>query len=315
MERQARLIVNPVARGLPRRSQLLAGAGWLRERGWSVELCLTSAPGAATELAADAAANGVDCVVAVGGDGTLNEALNGVAGTPTALALVPGGTANVWAREAGIPRDPQAALRLLAEGEHRRIDAGRVNGRYFLLMASAGLDSLVVASMTAPLKRRFGQLAYIGLAAAYLRSYRGVPAEITLDGERVEAAMLMLVAGNTRSYGGLIAITPHAHADDGLLDVCLYTGAGRRAFAGHLTRTAVGRHLSHPAVLCRRVQQIGLRTDLPLPVQADGEVVAQTPAMITVAPAAVTVIVPAGRRSPLWRSQPATAAGHAKANG
>lgn len=301
MEQRALVIINPVARGLPSRSGLLAGIDWLRERGWSVETRLTRGPGAATELAGEAAARAYDCVVAVGGDGTLNEALNGVAGTPTALAFVPGGTVNVWARETGIPRDPLGALRLLEEGERRRLDAGRVGDRLFLLMASAGLDSLVVAAMNTRLKRQFGQFAYIGSAALRLRSYAGMRAEMTLDGERFELPLLMLVAGNTRSYGGLIEITRLARADDGLLDVCLYTGAGRRAVVSHLARTALGLHLCHPSVLFRRAHQIELLTEVPLPVQADGEIVDETPVTISVAPATVTVVVPAGRRSALWR--------------
>jgi len=303
MEQRALVIVNPVARGLPPGEALRAGVSWLRERGWQIETCLTSGSGVATELAAEAARRAYDCVVAVGGDGTLNEALNGVAGTPTALAFVPGGTVNVWAREAGIPSEPVAALRLLAEGKRRRLDAGRVGERFFLLMASAGLDSLVVADMNTRLKRRFGRFAYIGSAALHLRNYAGIHADVTLDGERLETSMLMLVAGNTRSYGGMIEITRQARADDGLLDVCLYSGVGREAFIGHFARTVLAQHVHHPAVLYRRVKSIELRTQVPLPVQADGEIAGETPVTISVAPSAVSVVVPACPPSRLWRGE------------
>lgn len=299
-----RLIVNPVARGLPRRERLLLGVEWLRAHGASVDVQLTRSAGHATALAAEAAEGGFDCVAVCGGDGTLNEALNGLLGSTTALATVRGGTANVWAREAGIPRAPEQALRLVLEGARRRLDAGLAGTRAFLLMASAGLDSLVVAGLNTWLKRRFGSFAYIGSAAMGLRAYRGVPALVTLDGERFETSMLAFIAGNTRSYGGMIEIARYARADDGLLDACIYSGSGRRPFLGHLVRTTVGRHIGHGNLLYRRVRDMTLQTEIPFPVQADGELIGSTPLALSVYPAAVTVVVPRGLRSPLWRDPP-----------
>lgn len=259
-------------------------------------------PTDATALAAQAAARGDDCVVAVGGDGTLHRVLNGVAGTTTALALVPAGTANVWAREAGIPADPVLALRLVAEGARPRLDTGSVGESSFLLMASAGLDSLVAGQVGGAIKRHIGSFAYLGRAAIELWNYRGLSAEIEIDGERLRGPILAFLAGNTRSYGGLIEIAREARADDGLLDVCLFQGRGRRRFVRHLTNTARGRHLLDAAVVHRRARQVTLTIEERWPVQADGEVVGQTPVTIRCMPRSVTVVVPAGRRSPLWEA-------------
>jgi diacylglycerol kinase (ATP) len=299
-DRHALLLVNPRSRKPPAKSALEEGIDWLSTRGWAVELKATADDAQLCGLAAKAAERGCDCVIACGGDGTLNGALNGVAGSATALALVPSGTANVWAREAGLPSDPMAALRLVAEGARIRLDTGRVGKRAFLLMTSSGLDSLIADRVDWRIKRRFGLFAYLGRALLELRGFRGLEAEIRLDDAVLSGRMLGLVAGNTRSYGGVLAITRQARADDGLLDVCLFKGSSRRRFLLHLADTALGRHLESDEVVYRRARSIQLTTERPWPVQADGEVVAQTPVTIECVPQSVTVVVPADVASPLW---------------
>jgi diacylglycerol kinase (ATP) len=140
------LLVNPVA-GM-RRLPLEPIQAALRARGAAVEVALTTRPGDATTIARQAAAAGADVLLACGGDGTVNEAVNGLAGSQTALAVLPGGTVNVWAREVGIPLDPVRALQLLWEGQRRWIDLGRAGERYFLLMAGIGFDADVAAQVT-----------------------------------------------------------------------------------------------------------------------------------------------------------------------
>ena len=133
----------------------------------------------------------MDVVLVSGGDGTVNQAINGIAGTDTALAVLPGGTANVWAREMRISREPLDALRIAIEGEARRVDLGRANGRYFLLMAGVGLDGEVIERVTARSKRRLGAASYLvaGVPAAIAAHTRQV--HITIDGERAETWPLL----------------------------------------------------------------------------------------------------------------------------
>jgi diacylglycerol kinase (ATP) len=299
-QRRALLLVNPDARRPPPRDRLMEGVEWLRGQGWEVALPAVSDETNLMRLSSQAATDGYDCVVACGGDGTLHGVLNGLAGSSTALACVPAGTANVWAREVNIPSDPVSALRLLEEGKRLRLDTGCVSGRSFLLMASAGLDSLVASQVGGPFKRHLGSLAYLWRAAMELPRFRGLHAEIEIDGDQVQASILGILAGNTRSYGGMLEIASEARADDGLLDVCVFLGAGRRRFLSHLLRTLRGRHVLDESVLYRRAHHVGLKTLGPWPVQADGEVFAQTPVTIECHPSSITVIVPQNQQSPLW---------------
>ncbi len=300
MAKSVCLIINPVARTLPSPDRLATAPAWLRLHGWQVDEVYTERPGHATELARAAAERGCDVVIAVGGDGTLNEALNGLAGSSTSLAVLPAGTANVWAREIGMPRHPAAVARLLDHGETHRIDLGVVNGRYFLLMASVGVDSLVVSAISPWAKRTFGRLAYATTGVREAFMFPAVRSRILLDGERMPVKLLMLVVGNTRSYGGVLKITNRALADDGRLDVVLYSGSGAGRVAGYLARTFVGRHVSAPGAIYRLARTIEVETEVPLPVQADGDVVTTTPASFSVYPGALRVVAPFGLTSPLF---------------
>ena len=146
MPRRACLIVNPVARTLPSPDRLATASAWLRLHGWVVEQHRTESAGHGTDLARAAAERGCEAVIAVGGDGTVNDVVNGIAGTPAALAVISAGTANVWAREIGLPRHPAAVARVVDEGEVRLVDLGTFNERLFMLIASLGVDSVVVSS-------------------------------------------------------------------------------------------------------------------------------------------------------------------------
>lgn len=298
--RRALILINPNARRRPNPARLDLGVAWLDQRGWTVEQRATSSAAETASLAARAAAEQCDAVIACGGDGTLHDALAGLVGTRTALAHIPSGTVNVWAREVRLPRDPLAALRLLEEGDRVRIDTGTAAGKPFLLMGSLGLDSLVAGRVSGGLKRFFSYLPYLAYAMTELPRYRGVTADVTLDGERIISPVVGILVGNTRSYGGLLQVAARARVDDGLLDVCLLHGRGRALFVRHLLRTALQRHIANSAVTYRQVQSVSVSIDPPWPVQLDGEVAAQTPLTFACVPRTLTVIVPPGLRTPLW---------------
>ena len=301
------IVRNPRARRAPSERDLLADVGPLRESGWGVEIRTTTAPGEAAELAAAAARDGADILIACGGDGTVHEAANGLAGTDTALGVAPAGTADVWAREAFIPRDPTAALALLPHMRRARADMGLVNGHHFLLMCGIGLDAEVVRRVAADprAKRWVGRAAYAAAGAAVVLGTRPVPAEIAVDGETLQLDLLLALAGNTRLYGGVARITDAALIDDGLLDICLFHAAGGRggvvqhaalalrALRGGLHRRARG------GIDYRRATRVVVTPESRLPVQADGELIGETPATLTVAPATLTVLI-ARRPNPLF---------------
>jgi YegS/Rv2252/BmrU family lipid kinase len=306
--KRARFIINPTARTLPSPDRLATGPAWLRLRGWEVDECWTRMPGHAEWLARESAECGYDAVIVVGGDGTVREAVSGLSGSRTALAVVAAGTANVWAREVRLPRHPAAVARLVDHGAARAVDVGVCNGHRFLLMASLGVDSAVVATLSPWAKRLFGRAAYIAHGFREAATFAPLQARVSIDGDAVTGPLLMAVVGNTRSYGGLIKVTNHAVADDGLLDLMLYTGRGFGRFLVYLARTVVGRHTGVPGTLYRTGQVITVETEHPVPVQADGDVLTHTPVAFTVEPRALRVIVPPGLHSPIF-SQPPLADG------
>src|SRR2546428_163277 len=214
-------IGNPAAYNAAKRKALSAADGWLREHGWKAEWAETSSAGDATTAAAKAAERRVPIVFVCGGDGTLNEAVNGLAGSETAVSVIPSGTINLWAREMGLLKKPAEAVRLAVEGVRRRIDLGRAGSRYFLSQVSFGVDAAVVQRVSHGMKGRLGAAAYALSAARRAMTYRGSRVTLSLDGETRSARALMVVAGNTRIYAGLTKITPDAIVDDGQLDVCV----------------------------------------------------------------------------------------------
>jgi diacylglycerol kinase (ATP) len=293
MQKRARLIANPKARTLPSRDRLATAPAWLRLHGWQVDSFRSRDGAHTTDLAREAADLGYDVVIAAGGDGTINEVVNGIACSNTALAVIPGGTGNVWAREMGTPTHPGSVAAMIDGGRRIRIDLGMAGDRYFVLMASFGLDSSVVAVVTGQSKERFGRGAYISRGIREALHYRGIQAEISADGETWRMPLYLALLGNTRSYGGLISISNRANATDGMLDLVAYRAGGMGRFAGDLARTLMGRHLSRTGAVFRRIREAHVSTDPVVPVQADGEIVGMTPMRFAVVPRALDVIIPA----------------------
>lgn len=262
--------------------------------GWDLTLETTSRPGDATDLARAAVESGADAVIVAGGDGTLNEAVQGLAGSETALGYVPYGTVNVWAREMRLPLQAEGAARELVAGRLERVDLGVADGRYFLLMASVGFDSEVLrrAQGMEQYKHRFGVLPYVATGLSTAPLFRGVDVELRYDGliRRVQA--LMLVIGNTRLYGGRFQLTPNAVANDGWLDLCIIKGRGPLALVRQSLPVLLSGTISHSDVDVLRVREVSVQADEPIPVQMDGELAGATPMRFAVAPRALSVIVP-----------------------
>jgi YegS/Rv2252/BmrU family lipid kinase len=297
------LVRNPRARHAPSEDALAAAAAPLVHAGWQVDIRSTLDGAHAVALARDAAARAVDVVAACGGDGTVNAVVNGIAGSASALAVVPAGTTDVWAREAGIPRTPAAALALLPHARRARVDVGRArtsgDERRFLLMCSAGLDAAVVQRVEGSRgKRLLGRGWYAAHGAAALARPHATPATIELDALRRELPLLQLVAGNTRLYGGVARITPHAVITDGLLDVCVLSGGGRAAaarLAWRLWRGSARRAGS--GIEYVRAARVRIDAAAPLHVQLDGEYAGTTPLTIELEPSALDVLVAPGYRA------------------
>jgi len=293
------IVLNPASRNAPPRWRLEAAARAYATEGWQVDLQATDAPGHAVEIAREAAGSGASVVFACGGDGTINEVVNGLAGSDSALGVLRGGMGDVFGREVGIPRAPEAALRVLVDGERRRFDLGMANGRYFLMMAGIGFDADVVRAVPRLPKRLLGSTSYAIWGAWVIARYRSRAVILKVDGEETETRLYWLMLGNTRSYGGIIRIADQGLVDDGRLDAYVFEGRG----IGRLARTAtrIVRHRLEGAagVSYRRVEELEV-VSAGLGVQVDGEYIGRTPMLFGVAPAALDVLLPAGHAAHLF---------------
>jgi diacylglycerol kinase (ATP) len=287
------IIANPVSGVFPHHTHHLHETlVYLREHGWRVDLWYTHAPGDGEQLARKAVAQHANLVIAAGGDGTINELIQALAGTETALGVLPNGTVNVWAREMGIPLDDAGARDVLLHGKTCRVDLGCVNGRYFLLMVGIGLDGEVTQAVERKPLKRLGVIGYALVALWLGPGYHGFPVAVQMDGYAVRTRALQIFIGNTQLYAGAIKFTWKARCDDGLLDLCIVR-----------KRNVFGRIMVLWDFLMRREQRrlwvrydtftsIKIETPEPVAFQIDGEAAGHTPAVFTITPAALKVVVP-----------------------
>ena len=254
-------------------------------------------PQQAWDAAAAAASAGADLVVAIGGDGTLNEALNGVmsAAGPQrpALAFVPGGTANLLARALDLPRSLDGIGRVLRAGFRRGIDVGRVNGRYFATIAALGFDAEVVARARRLRRWIPSKPAHVASILATLAAYRATPARIRLDGDDHEGSLTFLAAANTEWYGGGLRLAPGARADDGRFLVVYGRALSRWETLDVMMRAFSGRHLQHHKVAHRPAAAVTVECERPAALHADGEWLGRFQSFtFEIIPRSVQLIVP-----------------------
>ncbi|NTU83296.1 MAG: diacylglycerol kinase family lipid kinase [Chloroflexales bacterium] len=284
-----------------------AAAVW-REHGWQVTFEPTRAAGDGRRLGRLAADQGYDLVVAAGGDGTINEVINGLAGTATALAPLPLGTMNVWARELRLPLQPRIAAQTICAWRPRPIDLGRAGERYFLLMAGIGFDAAITAGVRADDKRRLGALAYVLRGIEQTLSVRGARVRLIIDGRPTSGRVLMVVIGNTQLYGGLVKITHRASIDDGMLDIAVFKGDNGLSAVRRLIAILRRRYSEDPEIEYYRAHTVQVSARPRLPVQVDGDPIGQTPMTFEVVPGALLALLPPDMPEDLVQ-QPAHAMG------
>lgn len=238
----------------------------------------------------------VDMVVIGGGDGSMNLAAPALVETGLPLGLIPLGTANDLARTLSIPTDAPLACTVVCEGRRHRIDLGRVNGRYFFNVAHIGLGAQITRALLPVTKQRWGGLAYVATLVRMLRSMQAFHADIVCDGEQHRLRAIQLSVGNGRHFGGGTIVAAPARIDDGCFFVCSVKPLGWRQMLAALVRMPAlraGRFEMRDPVHVLQGRTIDVRTRLPMPVSADGEIVARTPAHFEMAAAAIEVFVPA----------------------
>ncbi len=296
------VVHNPAAgKALKRSRQFESALAVLRGAGWLLDVATTSGEGDAERLAREAANGNSDVVVAAGGDGTINEVLQGVAGRGVCLASLPLGTVNVWSREVGFSSDPVRAATELTTARRITVDLGRADGRYFLLMAGVGLDAEVAATLGAgkTRKQRFGVLPYVVRAARILPRYTGAAIEMEMDGNSRSHDALMILVSNTRLYGGIARPSPSAVANDGLLDVRVFHG--RKPTDALKSLRPFLRGASQDGATDEvRARRVVVKAEPPLAVQVDGDPIGLTPVVIEACPRALDVLIPAHHNSSLF---------------
>lgn len=285
------LIYNPLAGGGKAATVGAAVKRCLERRGLEVTVRTTHAPREALFIAEELSAH-VDSVVAVGGDGTVNEVINGLGGRDVPLGIVPAGTVNVLALELGLPFNVERACEMIVRGRTTTLDLGRVDGRRFILMVGVGLDALTIRELDPRAKRRYRELAFVWTE---LRSYlRHPPLEFSLlvDGERHTATYA--VVGNCRYYGGRFGVTTRADPTDGVFDILLHRDRGFARTAAFWAGMPLGLHIRHPDVTYLRGRNVILEAPPEGNVwfQTDGELAGRLPAVVDIEAHALRVFVP-----------------------
>jgi diacylglycerol kinase (ATP) len=303
------LIVNPASGPWDVRRELPAVLTHLEANGWRPALHQTERPGEATQLAQQARDQGLDAVFVVGGDGTINEVINGLAESQVALGVLPGGTANAWAKALGLPtRSPRHWLPLvdsvkaLVPGTTCRIDLGKANGRYFLQWTGIGLDAEVTYAMEPRTRRqrRLGVLAYVVAGLTTAANLVGTRTRLRIDDQRIYRRSILVVISNSQLYGGVVRIATNARLDDGLLDVDVFAGTGFASALRTVLGVITGLHVRDPRHSFYRGSTIQVVTDKPMAVHIDGEPFGTTPLQCEVVPRALSILIPQHMRPDLF---------------
>lgn len=280
-------------------------SGFLTKENIPFTVNFTGSKGHAINLTLEAIKSGFRKIITVGGDGTLNEVLNGVFLNSTCppadmlLALIPVGTGNDWGRMFGIPLDYEKAVKIIRDRKTLIHDVGLVsfhNGgekmtRYFINIAGLGFESVVVRKTNIQKDKGCGgKLIYFYNLLTSLLSYRNTEAEIEIDGKKISANIFSVNIGNGRYCGGGMRQTPDAVPDDGLLDVTIINGMGKFEIIRNLKILYDGTILSHPKILGYKGKNIKVRSDSVLFTEADGESLGHTPAEFSIIPSGIRIV-------------------------
>jgi diacylglycerol kinase (ATP) len=280
---------------------------WMRAKGHTVRVRVTWEPGDGAMLAREAIEFGADTIVACGGDGTVNEVLNGIEGTRVALGIIPAGTANDFARQVGIPDDPSAAMDIVLRRKPVLIDTAAMNGRRFLNVSSGGIGAEATAETPADAKASLGPVAYFISGLRKLAAFEPRLALFEAPGLKLREDFLLFAVGNARATGGGTLVTPRASVRDGLLDVCIIGAMPRKEFARLVLRVKRGEHLESEGVRYLQVPWFRITTAQPMTVNLDGEPAELRQAYYEVRPRDLLMYLPRlpGHRRSVERDVPA----------
>ncbi len=299
----AKVIVNPVAGAGRTAKKWPHIMGHLKRIGLRFEHDLTEAPGHAIELARLAVKRGFERVVSVGGDGTINEVVNGIhdAGSlgEVTLGIIETGTGGDYIRTIGVPRLYEDACQRLMSRSRLTVDVGMVEymnnnrpvRRLFVNFAGLGFDAEIVRRTTQQFKALGGMPSYLMGLLTTLICYQNQEVSLIIDGEVVDGKVCTVLISNGKYGGGGMMAAPEADLTDGLLDVLIIGNLTKGDLLRSLPRIYQGTHLSHPKVTLKRAREVEVRSARPLPLQADGELLGVVPAHFRIMPAALNIVI------------------------
>lgn len=281
------VILNPAAKGT-RANRLRAQVESITR---GATLCATSRAGEAEVLARHAAAEGFQRIVAAGGDGTINEIVNGIAGQNVSLGLIPVGTMNVFATELGLPANDLARCwRIIQENRTRPVDLPSANGKHFVQLAGVGLDAQVVKETSRTFKRNFGPLSYM-ISAAQIASRQPPRLRIESKDAVTDEGSFVLV-GNGRFYGGRFPFFKQAVIDDGLLDVIVFKRLNYVEIIRYLQNVIFTRQITAPEVEYFQTKRLRVTSEESVPVETDGELIGTCPVEFQIRKGGLRVLAP-----------------------
>ena len=299
----AKFIVNPTAGAGKTAKKWPQIMGLLKHIGLRFEHDLTEAPGHAVELARLAVKKGCELVVSVGGDGTINEVVNGLYDSGSIgdvlLGIISTGTGGDYVRTVGVPRPYEEACQCLMRPRKLVVDLGAIeymnNGmmtrRLFVNFAGLGFDAEIVRRTTQEFKALGSTASYLAGLFATLLFYKNKEISVILDGEAEERRICSVIMNNGKYGGGGMLTAPDADLEDGFLDVLIIGDLSRPDLLWSLPRIYKGTHLTHPKVTMRRAREVEIRSAHQLCLQADGELLGEAPARFHVLPAALNIVV------------------------
>ncbi len=301
---EAKVIVNPAASGgkvgkrWPDLRDALAAAG-LRFRAE-----LTQRPGHATQIARRALNEGFRYIITVGGDGTVNEVVNGLVvdkrvHPDVVLSIIPAGTGSDFVRVFHVPRDPAQAFQATLGAGCRAVDIGEIRcirddkpiRRYFVNVAGLGFDGETSARVNRMSKRITGTIPYLTALVLTLVSYRNKDVEVTLDGQQVRGRLNSVIICNGQYFGGGMWVGPQAQADDGIFDIVLLKDLNKVEFLLNVPRVYRGTHLTHPKVETYQAKEVHVEARQRMFIQAEGELIGEAPATFRILPGALNLRV------------------------
>lgn len=277
--KRARLIYNPTAGREGVRRHIAEILETLEQAGYETSAHATTHKGDATREAGLAAQRKYDLVIAAGGDGTVNEVINGLAEKPNrpTLGILPMGTSNDFANAIGLPKNIHKAIEVLAHGATKYIDVGRMNHRYFINIGGGGILTELSYEVPSKLKTVLGQFAYYVKGVEKLPGLRPVPVEVRANGKLWNEELMLFLVANSRIIGGFDKIAPHADLTDGLFDVILVRKCNIMDLARLMTLVLRGEHLNDPKIVHFQTQHLSIRSPEEVSINIDGELGGTSP--------------------------------------